>query len=119
MKIIPQFIVDNMWINGSYHLPMFYFESIACLIGFIVLLIFRRRKYVKNGQVLGLYLVWYGIVRFVIEIYRTDSLMFMNFKMAQIVSVIMFITGLVIISNQAKKPKLEGLYNTVEKEINF
>ena len=32
LKIIPQFIIDNMYINGTYHLPMFYFESLWCFL---------------------------------------------------------------------------------------
>lgn len=119
MKIIPQFIIDNMLIGGEYHLPMFYFESIACFIGFIIMLIYRRRRYVKNGQILSFYLIWYGIIRFVIEIFRTDSLMFMDFKFAQVVSVVMIFIGLYISISQKQKPKLEDLYNRYDEEIKF
>ena len=108
-----------MYINGNYHLPMFYFESLACLLGFIIMLIMRRRKYTKNGQIAGFYLFWYGLIRFVIEIFRTDSLMLFNIKIAQAVSIIMIIVGLYIIFNQMRKPKLDDLYNTIEKEINY
>ena len=50
MKIIPEFVIKNMYINGYYHLPMFYFESLWCFLGFIIALILRRRKYIKKGQ---------------------------------------------------------------------
>lgn len=119
MKIIPQFVIDNMYINGSYHLPMFYFESIACLIGFIILMIIRRRKYIKKGQIVSIYLIWYGIVRGIIETFRTDSLMIANIKVAQVLSVIMISAGVYIFFTQAKKPKLDDLYNSVDEEINF
>ena len=111
MRIVPKFIIDNMYINGNFRLPMFYFESILCLIGFIILIIIRRRKYIKNGQIFGFYLIWYGIIRFVIEIFRTDSLMFGSIKAAQVASVIMFIFGVYIILLQSRKPKLDDLYN--------
>ena len=119
MKIIPQFVIDNMYINGAYHLPMFYFESISCLIVFIILLINRRRKYVKNGEILSLYLILYGIIRFVIETFRTDSLMFMDLKVAQIVSVIMILTGIIIIIKKHRKPKLDDLYNKIDESMIF
>lgn len=119
MKIIPQFVIDNMYINGSYHLPMFYFESIACLIGFIILIIIRRRKYIKKGQIVSIYLIWYGIVRGIIETFRTDSLMIANVKVAQVLSVIMISAGVYIFFTQAKKPKLDDLYNSVDEEIIF
>ncbi len=116
IKIIPQFVIDNMYINGSYHLPMFYFESLWCLLGFIILLILRRRKYIKEGQILGFYLIWYGIARSIIEIFRTDSLMLGNIKVAIVISILMVIVGIIIESIQSRKPKLDELYNTQETE---
>ena len=119
MKIIPQFVIDNMFINGDYHLPMFYFESIACLLGVIFMLIYRRYRYVKSGEIMSVYLIWYGLVRFVIEIFRTDSLMLADFKIAQVVSVVMIFVGLYILVSQKQKPKLEDLYNKYDQEIRF
>ena len=116
IKIIPQFVIDNMYINGSYHLPMFYFESLWCLLGFIILLILRRRKYIKEGQIFGFYLIWYGIARSIIEIFRTDSLMLGNIKVAIVISILMVIVGVIIESIQSRKPKLDELYNTQETE---
>ena len=106
-----------MYINGYYHLPMFYFESIWCFIGFIIALILRRKRYIKKGQLTGFYLMWYGAARFVIEIFRTDSLMLGNLKVARIVSVIMFIIGFVIELIQGKKPKLDELYKAEIKTV--
>ena len=40
--------------------------------------------------------MWYSLGRFFIEAFRTDSLMFYNFRVAQIVSVILFIFGLIL-----------------------
>ena len=120
LKIIPQFIIDNMYINGAYHLPMFYFESIWCFIGFIVSLFLRRMIYIKDGQILSFYLIWYGFARFFIEIFRTDSLMLGNIKIACVMSVIMVIIGIIIIIMQNKKPKLDDLYNdALKEEIRF
>ena len=116
MKIIPQFVIDNMYINGAYHLPMFYFESLWCFLGFIISLIIRRMRYIKDGQILSFYLIWYGFARFFIEIFRTDSLMLGSIKIACVMSVIMFITGIIITIIQNKKPKLDNLYNAALKE---
>ena len=77
---LPDFIINGMHINGAYYIPTFLYESLWCVLGFIVLLIFRRLKTTKIGQVTALYLVWYGVGRFIIESMRTDSLIFMNFK---------------------------------------
>ena len=113
-------VINNMYIDGFYHLPMFYFESLWCFLGFIITLILRRRKYIKKGQLTGFYLMWYGTARFVIEIFRTDSLMLGSIKIACVMSVIMFITGIIITVIQNKKPKLDNLYNTgLKEEIRF
>lgn len=119
MKIIPQFIIDNMYIQGAYRLPMFYFESLFCLLGFILIMIFRRRKHTKNGQVLSFYLIWYGILRFFVEIFRSDSLMIADIKVAQIISVLMVIAGGYIFVMQHKKPVLDELYNKKDEDIRF
>ena len=119
MKIIPQFIIDNMFINGSYHLPMFYFESLWCLLGFFLSLFLRRRKYIKDGQLVAFYMMWYGVARFVIETFRTDALLFNGIRVARVVSVLMFIIGLIIQFIQSRKPKLDELYNKAEEEVRF
>ena len=101
--------------------PTFLYESLWCLIGFIVLLLFRRRYYCKIGQTTGLYLIWYGIGRFFIEALRTDSLMLGSFKVAQIVSVLAVVIGLVIIIVKSRGSKLNNRYNDKENvdEIRF
>ena len=119
MKIIPQFIIDNMFINGSYHLPMFYFESLWCLLGFFLSLFLRRRKYIKDGQLVAFYMMWYSVARFVIETFRTDALLFNGIRVARVVSVLMFIIGLIIQFIQSRKPKLDELYNKAEEEVRF
>lgn|SRR5574344_344887 len=116
-KVIPfDFIIKGMNIDGIYYQPTFFYESVWCFIGFCFLLILRRTKYIKIGQLTGIYFIWYGIGRFFIEILRTDSLMLGNFKMAQIVSIILIIVGILIIIIKGKGFKLEGQYNKQEGE---
>lgn len=108
---LPNFIINGMNINGVYHQPTFLYESLACLIGFIILLIIRRRKYIKNGMISSFYLVWYGLVRFFIESLRQDSLMLGNIKMAQLVSIILVITGIVMFIILKKSSAFTNNYN--------
>ena len=82
-------------------------------------MIFRRRKHTKNGQVLSFYLIWYGILRFFVEIFRSDSLMIADIKVAQIISVLMIIAGVYIFVMQHKKPVLDELYNKKDEDIRF
>lgn len=108
---LPQFIIDGMFINGTYYQPTFLYESIGCLIGFIVLLIFRRRKHTKVGHTTALYLIWYGVIRFLIESLRQDSLMLGSFKMAQIVSIILVIIGIIMFIKLRKGSMFDNNYN--------
>lgn len=107
---IPEFIINGMHIEGKYYYPTFFFESIWCLIGFIILMFVRRNKNLRKGFQIGFYFIWYGIGRFFIEAFRTDSLMFFGLKIAQIVSLIGIIIGIIIIvTNRNKK-----YYNEME-----
>ena len=91
---IPNFVIDNMKIGGFYHHPTFFYESVGCLIIFIILLIVRRLKNVKIGIVSSIYLILYGLLRFFIEGLRQDSLMLFNIKMAQCVSIFSIVAGI-------------------------
>ena len=92
---IPNFIIEGMTINGIIYHPTFLYESLLNLIGLIILLIIRKVKKLKIGMITSIYLMWYSIVRFFIESMRTDSLMLADFKMAQIISIILFIVGFI------------------------
>ncbi len=117
---IPNFIIEGMNIGGIYYQPTFLYESLWCLLGFIILLVIRRLKYTKVGQPTAFYLMWYSLGRFFIEGMRTDSLMLGGFKMAQIVSVIMFIIGLGIFMITTRRGRFEDLYSKdAEEQIIF
>lgn len=114
---IPNFIINGMNIDGIYYTPTFLYESIWCILGFIILLIIRRLKITKVGQPFALYLMWYGLGRFVIEAMRTDSLMLGGFKIAQIVSIVMIFIGLIIIMITGRKGRYEDLYDQDENKV--
>ena len=94
---IPKFVIDGMYIDHTYYQPTFFYESIGCLIIFIIILIIKNLKKIENGQTVGMYFILYGILRTYIESLRTDSLMFNNFKIAQIVSMVMIFIGFILL----------------------
>lgn len=101
---LPKWIIKGMYIDGFYREPTFLYESIFSLVGFIVLILLRKNKKIKTGQLTGTYLVWYGIERVWIESYRSDSLMLGPIKMAQLVSIIFIVVGIyLLIKNQKGK----------------
>lgn len=117
--MIPDFIIEGMTIDGVVYTPTFLYESIVCVIAFIVLLIIRRGKYTKVGTMTASYLIIYGVLRFFIETSRTDALMLGGFRVAQIVSVIMVVVGLGMIMLISKKGKFEDRYNDAENSLNI
>ncbi|HDF4943348.1 prolipoprotein diacylglyceryl transferase [Staphylococcus aureus VET1890R] len=93
---LPNFIIENMYINGQYYHPTFLYESIWDVAGFIILV--NIRKYLKLGETFFLYLTWYSIGRFFIEGLRTDSLMLTsNIRVAQLVSILLILISISLI----------------------
>lgn len=105
----PAFIKNNMFINGEYHQPTFLFESVGNIIGFI-LITFVYKKYgrKKRGDLAFAYFAWYGMVRFFVEGLRTDSLMLGPLRIAQVVSLIGVVFGVLGIM---------GVWNKVLKKL--
>ncbi|WP_251426032.1 prolipoprotein diacylglyceryl transferase [Staphylococcus aureus] len=93
---LPNFIIENMYINGQYYHPTFLYESIWNVAGFIILV--NIRKHLKLGETFFLYLTWYSIGRFFIEGLRTDSLMLTsNIRVAQLVSILLILISISLI----------------------
>ena len=102
---LPNFIINGMYINGNYYHPTFIYESFFNLIGFVIIMILRKNKKIHISFITGFYLIWYSIVRFFVEGLRTDSLMLGNLRMAQVISIVLSITGLILIITSPKKEK--------------
>ncbi len=95
--------------------PCFLYESLWCILGFVLLHIYsKRRKF--NGEVFLMYIGWYSFGRFFIEGLRSDSLMLGNFKISQLVAAIFFLAsaGIIIYKRNKLKKALEQQNNTYE-----
>ncbi len=86
--------------------PTFLYESLWNVIGFLLInRIYRKDKKKFDGQILLLYLVWYGFGRMIIEGFRADSLVLGNARASQLVGLGCVIFGLlfyVLLSRKAK-----------------
>ncbi len=82
---------DTEYVNKpTYYHPTFLYESLWNLIGFVLInLLYRKKKY--DGQVLLMYLAWYGFGRMLIEGLRTDSLYIGVFRISQVVGFLCFV----------------------------
>ncbi len=89
--------------------PTFLYESVWCLIGFVLLLFYLDKRKFK-GQVFTLALIWYGIGRYFIEGLRTDSLATgAGIRTSQVVALVTIVVSVVIniYVLTKKKPNVE------------
>ena len=94
--MLPEFIINQMNINGAYYHPTFLYESLWSIIGFIILLLIR--PYLKIGETFLTYLIYYSVGRFFIEGMRTDSLMLTELlRVAQVISIVIIVVSIAMI----------------------
>lgn len=77
--------------------PCFLYESIWCLLGFLLLHIFSKKWKKYDGQIFLLYMLWYGVGRFWIEELRTDSLMMGPYRISRFLAGIFVLASIVLL----------------------
>ena len=97
--------------------PCFLYESLWCLLGFVLIHFLSKRFQKYSGQVFYFYLVWYGFERMIVEGLRTDSLYLpfevfgMPIRVSQVLSALILIFGIVmLIINRKKEDKFYDNY---------
>lgn len=96
--------------NTAVH-PTFLYESVWCLISFVILhiIVTKHRKF--KGEIFMLYGILYGAERMIVEGLRTDSLYIGNttIRVSQLLSLIIAVVALIFFSyfmSRCKKDKL-------------
>ncbi|MED4925783.1 prolipoprotein diacylglyceryl transferase, partial [Anoxybacillus geothermalis] len=93
---LPDWIINQMYIDGRYWHPTFLYESLWNLAGFCLLL-WLRRVNLRRGELFLSYLIWYSVGRFWIEGMRTDSLMLAGgLRAAQVMSVTLIVLSVAL-----------------------
>ena len=101
---LPQFIINNMYIDGAFRQPTFFYESMWSLLGLILILIIRKKVAVKRGELFLGYVTWYSFGRFFVEGMRTDSLYFFGgLRVSQVLSLVLFVGGIALLYYRRKK----------------
>lgn len=109
---LPQFIVEQMNINGIYYQPTFLYESVWNVIGVLFLLWTRKQpKRFLLGETTLSYFIWYAFGRFWIEGLRTDSLWWGSVRVSQGLAFLLFIGSLfLLLWRRTHKEKLSIPY---------
>lgn len=76
--------------------PCFLYESVWCLVGFVLLHFYSKKLRTFDGEITLMYISWYGLGRFFIEGLRTDSLYAGSLRISQIVAGASFVVGLIL-----------------------
>lgn len=98
----------GIMVDGVKVHPTFLYESIWDFGIFLFIMFYMRKKKTYEGEVIVSYITLYSIGRFFIEGLRTDSLMFGPIRMAQFISLVGVVGGLILhfyLKNRAKKNK--------------
>ena len=92
----------GIMVDGTKVHPTFLYESLGNFIIFFIL--FKMRKTKKfDGQQIAWYMILYSIIRFFIEGLRTDSLYLGQFRVAQLISLVLVGLGILLLYIRGKK----------------
>ncbi|UFT98507.1 prolipoprotein diacylglyceryl transferase [Radiobacillus kanasensis] len=111
MQYLPDFITNQMCIDGVMYHPTFLYESVwnILVLGF---LLWFRRKNPRRGEVYISYMMAYSVGRYFIEGMRTDSLYVVGqLRTAQLISIVLIVLGIVLIVYRRKTGLANKKYN--------
>ncbi len=100
---IPPSVAEKMLeIDGASYIqvhPTFLYESFLCLVTFLLLNLLKRHKKF-NGELIFMYFIMYGIIRFIMEGIRTDYLLLWdtNIRVSQLLSAVLVFCGVSVIA---------------------
>ncbi len=78
----------------TYNHPAFLYEQVGNAIVFLILFHYYKKHGLKNdGKIIAMYLVCYGIVRFIVDIFRNDARVISGLTIAQVLSILMVLAG--------------------------
>ncbi len=125
-SIFGQWFVDQMTINGQFRTPLFLIESILNILGFFIIMFGVRKllkKYLKPGDLIACYLIWYGLIRAILEPLRDNQFQMgvsgNNVQSSFIMAISFIIVGIILIVVFHNLDKILLLFkknNNVEQE---
>lgn len=77
--------------------PTFLYEAVWNAVGLLIINAFYKRKKF-DGQIVIMYFTWYGFGRFFIEGLRSDSLYIGKIKISQLLALLFFVTGVILLA---------------------
>ncbi|WP_087972589.1 prolipoprotein diacylglyceryl transferase [Oceanobacillus rekensis] len=101
-QYLPDFIMNQMTIDGVMYHPTFLYESFWNILVFILLILMRKYNPLR-GEIFLSYAIFYSIGRYFIEGLRTDSLyVFGEVRTAQLISILLIVISIILIIYRRK-----------------
>lgn len=111
LQYFPDFIMNQMCIEGIMYHPTFLYESLWNFLVLIALLILRKYNPLR-GEIFLSYIIFYSVGRIFVEGMRTDSLMLFGvLRQAQMFSIILIVGAILILFYRRYKMKVTLHYN--------
>ena len=93
---------------GQHFQPMFLYESLSGVIGAIVLIWIARRfaGRLRTGDLLLVFFIWYGSVRFAVETLKADNWTFFGIPTAMLISAVAVVgaLGILVLRHRGRPP---------------
>src|SRR5699024_3174341 len=109
-QYLPDFIMNQMCIDGTLYYPTFLYESVWNILVFVLLLLIRKYNPLR-GELFLSYIVMYSVGRFFIEGLRTDSLYLGPIRQAQFLSLVLIVGAIIFIIYRRKSKKVDRKYD--------
>lgn len=109
-QYLPDFIMNQMCIDGVMYYPTFLYESVWNILVFTALLLIRKYNPLR-GEIFLSYIALYSVGRIFIEGLRTDSLYFGPLRQAQLLSLVLIIGAVIFIVYRRYKQKVNIKYD--------
>ena len=108
---VPAYPCDGFPLATTHFQPLFLYESLSGLLGAAVLIWLARRppKWLKRGDLLLIFFVWYGIVRYLLEFLRTGNWRLDGIATAQLFSVLFVGAALLALAWRHRSPRTPPL----------
>lgn len=107
---IPAYPCEQFPFAATHFHPLFLYESISGLLGLLALLYVGRRfaALLRPGDLLLVFFVWYGLVRFGLETFRANNWVFFGIPTAQLVSFTLVMGALAMLSLRHRPSARQG-----------
>jgi len=104
-------------VDAHFH-PLFLYESISGAIGAVVLLLVARRvRGLRPGDIFLLFLVWYGATRFLLEPLRSNNWTFYDIPVASLISAAFVLGGLALLAWRHRPGAAAGAAHLPDAEV--